>query len=364
MSRLVSLVVLVIFLAAIGVLFYQVIARFILPLFLATVLAVMFAPLYQRATLWFRGHCRIAAAATTAAILLIVLVPLFLIFLQAGREAVAIYQHVSNGETGAGRPPEPKEIQADLADDVVATAARFGLQLTREGVQNAVREKMETWVTPVMKVTAQFTISLLIGLLVTIVSLYYFLADGPAIRDAIKRLSPLADHYEDELMAEFERVCRAVVAATLLSAVAQGLLAGIGFVVVGVPLAFLLTVITIVFAMIPFFGAVAVWVPVCLWLFFYADRPLAAILLAVYCAAIVSTIDNVIKPMVLHGRSNIHPLLALLSVLGGVQALGPLGIFVGPMVAAFLVALLKMLQLEITRLGARKTPQTPAPMSG
>ena len=70
-------------------------------------------------------------------------------------------------------------------------------------------------------------------------------------------------------------------------------------------------------------------------------------MLAVYGAAVVSVIDNVIKPMVLHGRSNLHPLLALLSILGGVKALGPIGIFVGPMVVTFLYVLLVMMQKEI-----------------
>ena len=90
-----------------------------------------------------------------------------------------------------------------------------------------------------------------------------------------------------------------------------------------------------------------VWVPACLWLHFYHGSTVTAVLLAIYCGAIVSMADNVIKPMVLHGRSNLHPLLALLSVLGGVQALGPIGIFVGPMVVAFLQTLLNMLQTEL-----------------
>jgi len=74
---------------------------------------------------------------------------------------------------------------------------------------------------------------------------------------------------------------------------------------------------------------------------------LAAGLLAAYGAGIVSLADNVIKPMVLHGQSNLHPLLALLSVLGGVQALGPIGVLVGPMVVVFLQTLLNILQREL-----------------
>jgi hypothetical protein len=71
--------------------------------------------------------------------------------------------------------------------------------------------------------------------------------------------------------------------------------------------------------------------------------------LAVYCAVIVSGIDNVIKPFVLHGQANLHPLLALLSILGGIQVLGPVGILVGPMLVSFLQALLAMFRKELER---------------
>jgi predicted PurR-regulated permease PerM len=110
---------------------------------------------------------------------------------------------------------------------------------------------------------------------------------------------------------------------------------------------FLLTLLTAVMALVPFLGAASVWIPACLWLYFYDERTWAASLLAIYGAAIVSMADNVIKPLVLHGQSRLHPLLALLSVLGGVQALGPIGILVGPMVVAFLQTLLNMLHREL-----------------
>jgi len=127
----------------------------------------------------------------------------------------------------------------------------------------------------------------------------------------------------------------------------QGLLAGIGFYFAGLDSIFLLTVLSAVLAMVPFVGAAAVWVPCCLYLYFFDNNMTAAIGLAVYGVAVISMADNVIKPFVLHGQSNLHPLLALLSVLGGVATLGPIGILIGPMVVAFLQTLLKILQREI-----------------
>jgi predicted PurR-regulated permease PerM len=167
--------------------------------------------------------------------------------------------------------------------------------------------------------------------------------------DGIVRISPLEEHYVRELVSEFDRACRAIVSATLISAIVQGVLAGIGFYVVGLESSvFLLMLLTMVLALVPFAGAAAVWIPVSLYLYFYEGSPTSAIGLALYGGIIVSQADNVIKPFVLHGQSNLHPLLALLSVLGGLQALGPIGILVGPMVVVFLQVLLRLVQREMS----------------
>jgi predicted PurR-regulated permease PerM len=213
---------------------------------------------------------------------------------------------------------------------------------------------LESWWAPLALGTTQFLGSLVIGTVVMIVSLYFFLADGPGMVQALMRLSPLDERYEQQLVGEFDRVSRAVVVATLLSAFVQGLLAGAGFYLVGLEAVFLLTVLTMFLALIPFVGATAVWLPCSLYVFFYQGRPLAGVLLALYGGCVVSVADNIIKPIILHGQSNLHPLLALLSVLGGVRALGPIGIFVGPMAVAFLQALLNILNVELKNLEERR----------
>jgi hypothetical protein len=91
-----------------------------------------------------------------------------------------------------------------------------------------------------------------------------------------------------------------------------------------------------------------VWVPVSLYLYLLQGNTTAAVGLAIYGFFIISSADNVVKPLVLHGQSNLHPLLALLSVLGGIQALGPIGLVVGPMAVVFLQTLLKILQRELS----------------
>jgi predicted PurR-regulated permease PerM len=127
---------------------------------------------------------------------------------------------------------------------------------------------------------------------------------------------------------------------------------GAGFYFAGIGSILLLTALSMLLVLVPVVGAAIVWAPVCLWLAAKDHRPVAGVLLAVYCIAMLTIVDNVFKPWLLHGRSNLHPLLALLSVLGGVRLLGPIGILVGPMVVAFLQTLLNMVHTELVELTA------------
>ncbi len=212
---------------------------------------------------------------------------------------------------------------------------------------------LQKWLLAIGGATPQVAANTVIGLLVTIIAVYFFLADGNTMVRSVMKLSPLDDVYERELLSEFDQISRAVVLATLLSAAVQAVLAGVGFYFAGIESVFLLTLLTGFLAMIPFVGATSVWLPAAMWLYFFEDRTGAAIGLGLYGMIIVSQADNLIKPWVLHGQSRLHPLLALLSVLGGVQALGPIGILVGPMIVAFAQALMNILQRELTDLDHR-----------
>jgi predicted PurR-regulated permease PerM len=200
--------------------------------------------------------------------------------------------------------------------------------------------------------SAAFLIKLIVGLSILILSLYFFLCDGPGMVQALMNLSPLDDRYEMELLAEFDRTARAIVLATILSAIVQGLTAGVGYYFAGMPSLVMLTALTTVFALIPFFGTGLVWVPVSLYLAIYEERFLAAGLLAAWGFLVVGTVDNLIKVLILHGQSQLHPLLALLSVLGGLQALGPIGIVVGPLVVTLLQTTLTIISHELKEIHA------------
>jgi predicted PurR-regulated permease PerM len=372
--RVVSFIVLLAIILLVGIVFFQVMAQFIVPLFLACVLLVIFQPLHR----WFLGKLpkwpRIAALLTTITIMLTVLVPTIYLgwnaYLECANRIEAVQQ-----KSESKRQSEPVAQAKDAsentlyarlsakADEWAATLKeKTGLTIEKEPAE--LLEGAVAWVGGLLPLVAGAAIRILVGLLIMIVALYYFLADGPAMINGLMGLSPMDRRHELELLARFAEISRSVVLATLLSAVVQGILAGIGFYFAlpsGAPI-FLLTALTMVLAIVPFVGAAGVWVPTCAIIFLFGEQVFVvggeatdggnwqvALALAVYCAVIVSGIDNVIKPLVLHGQANLHPLLALLSILGGIQVLGPVGILIGPMLVSFLQALLSMFRRELER---------------
>jgi len=212
---------------------------------------------------------------------------------------------------------------------------------------NSGREMLQPRFVSLTSATGSFMLQTLIGLIVLVIAVYFFLVDGAGMIRTLMRLSPLDDNYEERLLREFDRTSRAVVLASVLSALVQGILAAIAYWFLGFESVILLFLLTTLMALVPFLGAASVWAPCAVYLAAVEQRWTAALFLAIYGAAVVSSIDNVIKVYVLHGRSTLHPLFALLSVLGGVKVFGPIGILVGPMVVVFLQTLLEILNHEL-----------------
>jgi predicted PurR-regulated permease PerM len=195
---------------------------------------------------------------------------------------------------------------------------------------------------------------------VLILALYYFLADGQQLLNTITKLVPLERHNQQRLIDEFEEISRAVVSSHLVGGLATAVLTGIGFYFAGLNSVFLLMMLTFLGSMVPIVGSASIWLTVCAWLAIVDDRLAAGIALGIFCLAVVTIVDTIVKPALLHGQSKLNPLLAVLSVLGGVEALGPIGLFVGPMAVAFLQVGLNMLQ---SQLAAMDRPLEPAERS-
>ncbi|HJR52018.1 MAG TPA: AI-2E family transporter, partial [Gemmatimonadales bacterium] len=170
--------------------------------------------------------------------------------------------------------------------------------------------------------------------------LFFFLRDGGQMVTGAVRLIPVTPERRDQLVETVAAVTRAVVFGSLLTALAQGVLVGLGFALVGLPSPVVFGAVAAVASLIPFVGTALVWVPAAIVLL-TQGRWIAALFLAAWSVAVVSSADNVVRPFFISGRAQISTLPVFLGLLGGLGAFGPIGLVVGPVLMAVALALLR-----------------------
>jgi predicted PurR-regulated permease PerM len=180
----------------------------------------------------------------------------------------------------------------------------------------------------------------LVGLGVTLFLLFFFLRDGDAMVATAVGLIPMSPERRAHLVVHVAAVTRAVVFGSLLTALVQGVLVGIGFALVGLSTPVVFGALAAVAALIPLIGTALVWAPAAAVLFLQG-RWVAGLFLVAWSVAIVSTADNVVRPLFISGRAQISTLPVFLGLMGGISAFGPIGLVVGPVVVALTLALLR-----------------------
>ena len=152
-------------------------------------------------------------------------------------------------------------------------------------------------------------------------------------------LTPLPGSLEREIGEKFKEVSESAFLGTFLTAAAQGFLGGIAFLIVGFP-PLVWGVMMAVMSLIPLVGTFLIWGPAAAILL-TAGRTGAGIFLVVWGVVVVGLSDNVLRPLLMQGKSQLHPLLIFFSLIGGIMAFGPLGILLGPLAIVLVIAMLK-----------------------
>jgi len=159
-------------------------------------------------------------------------------------------------------------------------------------------------------------------------------------------LVPLDDHRKARLVTHLSNVIQAIVLGSLVTALAQGTLVGIAFALVGLPSAVVFAVLAMVASIIPLVGTTIVWVPAVLFLGL-TGRWGAALFMLIWSVAVVSSADNVIRPLFISSRAKITTLPVFIGLLGGIGAFGAIGIFLGPVIIALVLALFEFAQASL-----------------
>jgi len=351
MARLVSLIVLTVLMVFLGITFYQVVTPFLLPLFLAAILAVLCQPVYRFFLKQTHNRPRLSAGLTTTTVIAALLIPLLIGTVAAAVELVTIAQNAFGGRDW-DNALQAVRTELELDHAVARIEALSGIPIDADQLQQEIQTNLQTG----LKLLGQRTVGIAgaaVGMLVSslmfVIGLYYFLADGPALLEAGQQLIPVHVDYQRQMLSQFDRVVRAVVLSTFLAAGAQGLATATALSLVGMGHFFLFLMVATVASLIPVAGTWLVWGPCAVWLAWQGHWGQAVFLTAVG-SLLIGTMDNVIRTYVLHSDAKLHPLLAFVSVLGGLQLMGLWGVFVGPIVASCLHALVQIFNTELMEL--------------
>ncbi|MCH7686269.1 MAG: AI-2E family transporter [Planctomycetes bacterium] len=360
-ARIVSLTVLTVLIVFLGITFYHVIAPFLLPLFLAGVTAVICQPVFQFFLRRTNNRKRLSAALTTASILAAFLIPLAVGISMALVELVIFTNETSGWDIESLNTWLKENIHPNVS--VNPQWLEPDLREIGEKILPALAERSQGIAGAALGVLGSIG-SAVVGGMMFVIALYYFFADGPALIAATEGLIPVHVEYQRQLLKQFNKTVRSVVLATFLAAIAQGIATGLLIYIVGsvtdTPLLkhfFIITMISTLASLIPVAGTWLIWGPVAVWLAVNGNWG-GTIVVAGLGAGLIGMMDNIIRTYVLQSDIKLHPLLAFISVLGGLQAMGLWGIFIGPIVASCLHALVQIFNTELKELSKSKSSQT------
>jgi predicted PurR-regulated permease PerM len=178
-----------------------------------------------------------------------------------------------------------------------------------------------------------------VGFVMMMFILFFAIRDVRSMFVTLRELIPMSVRERARLFTHLAAVTRAMVYGTGVTALAQGVLIAIGFAIVGLPSPIVFGVLAALLALVPLAGTPVVWLPAALVLALQ-ERWYAAIFLLIW-GGLVATIDNVLRPMLVSGRAQVGTLTVFIGVLGGVSAFGPIGVILGPLVLALIIALVR-----------------------
>lgn len=168
---------------------------------------------------------------------------------------------------------------------------------------------------------------------------FFALRDSDRLTKFVSELSPIEKTHEKKLIQQFKDITNSIVYGQILIGFVQGIIAGIGFFVFGIPNALILTILAVIFSIIPVLGPFLIWIPASIYLFSQGNI-LPAVIFLFYNLFIVSTIDNVLRIYLLSRKTKLSQAIVLIGMIGGLFIFGILGLIIGPLLLAYFITFL------------------------
>ncbi len=329
-----------------GYFLFVILQPFFSQLLWAGVLTVVFSPVFRRILRLSGGRRALASLVTCLLILLLFVLPLSWIAIIISQQSMNLYESLQTEAEETVTRLQELQKHPWVAWTLSQTSRWLGSE------ELSLTEALEQLVTAVSRFLMGQTPSLLKGLgqllfgfLLMFIAMFFLFRDGPLLRKLVEESNPLPTAYESEIIKKFQDVSYAIFVGSILTAIVQGLLGAFLFWALGIRAPLFWGAIIAFVSLVPIVGAFIVWVPWTAFLLLVGQTVKGIVLLAIG-GLVVSSIDNFLKPMIIQGRTDMHPMLVFLSVLGGMQAFGFQGIVLGPLIVVLFVAFLSFYQIE------------------
>jgi predicted PurR-regulated permease PerM len=309
-----------------GYLVFLITSPFLIPLAWSAVLAIFFYPVYLQLERRFSPTW--AAVFCTLGVTFLLIVPVLMVLLYAAREAIeasaGIRETLSTNGSGAAQ---------DFADSLRQHLPRSLQDVDFIGSIRQGTEQIASYLASSLGALLRNVVSFLVNLFILLFALFFVFRDGEAILRAVRHLIPFEREIQEDMLEESRDLIFASVAVALLIAAIQGVLGGLAFALTGLPGPVFLGVLIAFCSIVPVVGSALVWFPAAAWLALHGHWGKAVVILAL-CGGVASLADNIVRPLLLRNRTRLNDLLLFVSILGGLQVFGLLGLVVGPTLVA------------------------------
>lgn len=328
----------------------QVVQPFMMVMIFSTIVATLTFPIYAKFERWFNGRKKIASIVTTLLVIIAIVIPIVLFLLILAGQAVDLYGVVNKYLQTVDIGTIFKWEQGNMFYDLVGPYSRElndFIQQNIDSLRNAVAESAKYISTFAARQSAKIVADLgltIFNLLLMFFTLYFLYKDGRRVLRKLMLWTPISVEHQKEIFRKFREISRATLFGTFLTAIAQGIVAWVGFTIAGVPSAFFWGTAVSVFSVVPTVGTAIVWLP--MGLIMLAGGNWMGLFVLAWGAGLVSTVDNLLRVIFIGATANINPLLTFLTIFGGILAFGLIGVIFGPMLLVLFLTFLHIYELE------------------
>lgn len=332
------------------VLFFQILEPFLTVILIGVVLSIAFYPLYKKILKLFRGWQGTASLITCFIVILLTVVPLTLFVVLMAGEAVDTYQavqvKVNSGVFDKYLQWQNGGVFFDLNEKVktVIDLEKIDIKKTVLDVAQSLSTYLVAQVATLISGISNFFVNVFILLF----SMFYFFKDGKRIVEKIKAASPLPSLHETELFDKIAAMSKAIMVGVFLTAILQGIVGGIGFVIAGISNPIFWGAAIALFSLVPLFGTAVIWVPAGIILAIMGQYG-PALFIFIWGAFVIGLVDNFARPYLIGGKANTHPLLTFFVIIGGIWTMGLQGVIIGPLILMFLMSFFHIYEAEYSK---------------